>query len=113
MSGAIVTRRPHQPRQVLPELADGALVADDHACTASRSSLREAAAVRTRGNDVRADVAERVEPPVLREGGEASEPASRDVLEKDTLDRILGAELEDLLESRLERLAHGRHRFTG
>ena len=58
-------------------------------------------------------MAERVEPTIVRECGEASEPASRNVLEKDTFDRILGAELEDLLERRLEPLAHGRHRFTG
>jgi hypothetical protein len=45
-------------------------------------------------------VAERDEPVLRRDGGEAAEPAARDVLEEDALDRLLGAEREDLLERR-------------
>jgi hypothetical protein len=58
-------------------------------------------------------VTERGQRPVLGERGESTEPAARDVLQKDTLDGILRAEGEDLFETRLERLAHGRHGVTG
>jgi hypothetical protein len=50
---------------------------------------------------------------VVGERGEAAEPAPRDVLQEDALDRIFSAEREDLLEVRLERLGHGRNRVTG
>jgi hypothetical protein len=43
-------------------------------------------------------MAERVEPPAPFERREASEAAPRDVLEEDALDRLLRAEVEDLLE---------------
>jgi hypothetical protein len=58
-------------------------------------------------------VAERAQPSVVGERTEAPEATARHVLEEDTLDGILGAEGEDLFERRLERLAHGPHRFTG
>ncbi len=48
-------------------------------------------------------VAERREPP---------EPAPGDVLEEDALDRILGAEGEDLTQRRLERAAHVSSAYT-
>jgi hypothetical protein len=35
---------------------------------------------------------------VRGDGGEPSQPATRDVLEEDTLDRVLRAEGEDLVE---------------
>jgi len=44
-------------------------------------------------------VAERVDPAVAGQRGEAAEPATRDVLEEDALDRILGAEGQDLVSS--------------
>ncbi len=52
-------------------------------------------------------MAERDEAPVLLERGEAAEPAPRDVLEEDPLDRFLRAEREDLVEGRRQG-AHGR-----
>jgi len=58
--------------------------------------MREAAAVLTRRDDICAHVAERGEPPVRREAGEAAESAPRDVLEEDPLNGIFGAEIEDL-----------------
>ena len=50
------------------------------------------------GDDVRADVAESDEPAVLLERREAREPAARDVLEEDALDRLLRTEGEHLVE---------------
>jgi hypothetical protein len=47
-------------------------------------------------------VAERDEPPVLPQPGEAPEPAPRDVLEEDALDPLLRAEGQDLLERRVD-----------
>ena len=79
----------------------------------ARGGVREAAALPSRRHDVRADVAQRRERAVLLERAEAPEPAPRDVLEEHALDRILRAEGEDLLEDRLERIAHGRNGDTG
>jgi len=47
-------------------------------------------------------VAERDQPLVAFERGEATEPASRDVFQKDALDRLLRTEVEDLLERRTD-----------
>ncbi len=44
----------------------------------------------------------------VRDGREAAEPAPRDVLEEDALDRILGTEREHLLERRRDGRGHGR-----
>ena len=64
---------------------------------------RERAAPAARRDEVRPDVAERVEPAVgTRDRGEPTEPAARDVLEEDALDRLLGAEREHLLVARLD-----------
>jgi len=49
-------------------------------------------------------VAERDQRLVARERGELPEPATRDVLEEDALDRLLRAEVEDLLERRIDEL---------
>jgi hypothetical protein len=49
-------------------------------------------------------VAERDQRLVARDRGELPEPATRDVLEEDTLDRILRTEVEDLLERRNDEL---------
>ncbi len=43
-----------------------------------------------------------IEPVVALERGEAAEPAARDVLEEDALDRLLRAEVEDLFERRAD-----------
>jgi hypothetical protein len=47
-------------------------------------------------------MAERDQPLVTFERGEATEPAPGDVLEEDALDRLLGTEVEDLLERRAD-----------
>jgi len=47
-------------------------------------------------------VAERDEPAVLAQPGEAPEPAPRDVLEEDALDPLLRAKGQDLLERRVD-----------
>jgi hypothetical protein len=47
-------------------------------------------------------VAERNQPPVALERGEAPEAAPGDVLEEDALDRLLATEVEDLVERRAD-----------
>jgi hypothetical protein len=47
-------------------------------------------------------VAERDQPLLAFEPGEATEPTSRDVLQEDALDRFLCTEVEDLLERRTD-----------
>jgi hypothetical protein len=51
-------------------------------------------------------VAERDEPAALREAREAAETPAGDVLEEHALDRILGAEVEDLVERRFVQRLH-------
>jgi hypothetical protein len=53
-------------------------------------------------------VAHRAQPLPVADGGEAPEPPARHVLEEDALDRVLGAEGEDLAE--LRALDQTRHR---
>jgi hypothetical protein len=76
------------------------LLADDHPRLAAGGCVRERRAALARRNDVRADVTERDEDVVVCEPREAPQPAACDVLEEDTLDRLLLAEGEDLLERR-------------
>ena len=66
-----------------------------------------------RWHDVGTDVAEGGQAAVLGEAGETAEPSARDVLEEDPFDGIRCAELEDLPEIRLDRVAHVGHRRTG
>jgi len=47
-------------------------------------------------------VAERNQPVVTFERREATEPATRDVLEEDALDRLLCTEVEDLVQRRAD-----------
>jgi len=47
-------------------------------------------------------VAERDQPLLAFQTGEATEPASRDVFEENALDRLLCTEAEDLLERRTD-----------
>jgi hypothetical protein len=54
-------------------------------------------------------VAERPQPSVAVERGEATEAATRDVLEEDALDRLLRTEREDLIEGRVDE-PDGRNR---
>ena len=58
-------------------------------------------------------MAERDQSVVLLQAGEAAEPAPRDVLEEHPLDRILGAEAEDLVEGRFVQRLHGRAETLG
>jgi hypothetical protein len=74
------------------------LLADDHPRLPSRGRIGERGAIHAGRNDVRTDMAERVQLAPTLECREAPEPASRDVLEEDALDRVLRAEREDLLE---------------
>jgi len=47
-------------------------------------------------------VAKRDQPLVTFESGEATEPASCDVLQEDALDRLLRTEVEGLIERRVD-----------
>jgi hypothetical protein len=47
-------------------------------------------------------VAERDQPLLALESGEATEPAPRDVFQEDALDWLLRTEVEDLLERRID-----------
>jgi hypothetical protein len=78
------------------------LLADDHARLSARGCVGERAATFARWNDVRTDVAQRDQPLFAFETGEATETASRDVFQEDALDRLLCAEVEDLLERRID-----------
>jgi hypothetical protein len=51
-------------------------------------------------NEIGADVTQRGQPSILVKGGETSETAPRHILEQDSLDRIFGAEREDLMQIR-------------
>ena len=73
----------------------------------------EAPAIRPGRDDVCADVAEGGQATVVREGAEPAQPPSGDVLEEDALHRVLGAELEDLLEPGLDRTFHCPNSRTG
>ena len=109
----VVARRRHEPGEVVPELVDRALVADDHPGAAPGGGLREAPAIRAGGDDVRADVAESGQAAVVGEGAEPAQPPPSDVLEEDALHGVLGAELEDLLEPGLDRTFHCPNSRTG
>jgi hypothetical protein len=58
-------------------------------------------------------VAQRRQLIALGERGETPEATPCHILEEDTLDRVSRTEREDLLEGRLERVAHRAHRVTG
>ena len=106
LSRPILPRR----RQALagrgPELADGILLTDHESGPAGAVDLRERSTPAARGDEVRPDVAERDEPAALGEAREAAETPAGDVLEEHALDRILGAEGEDLVERRFVQRLH-------
>src|SRR5439155_13521827 len=107
LSRAVLARLGHRPPGRLPELADGTLLADQHPRPPACGGGGEGGAVPAGRDDVRAYVAERGQPPLALDAAEASEAAPGDVLEEDALDRILGAEDEDLLDVGLdEAVAH-------
>jgi hypothetical protein len=58
-------------------------------------------------------VAERGQAAVVGECREPAEPTARDVLEEHALDRVAGAEVEDLVQTWLDRLVHRANRGTG
>ena len=89
-----------------PEVADRVLLADHEPRPPRAVDAGERAAAAPRRNEVRADVAERAQPAVLGEPGEAAEPAPGDVLEEDALDRVLGAEGQDLVQRRFDQRGH-------
>src|SRR5262249_7016451 len=79
-----LARARHLPPRALPQLGDGALLADDHSGAPARGRVRERVAPAARRDDVRADVTERGEAAVLGlDGAEAPEPAPGDVLQED------------------------------
>ena len=93
-------------RDLLPELVDRALGADDHARVARQRPTCEDAATDARRPDIRAEVTERFEGAVLGHGEKASQPAPDKILEEDALDRILGAEGQNLIGRRRTQLRH-------
>jgi hypothetical protein len=95
--GTVVARPRHPGRDLVPELPDRALLADDHARAPAQRRHREGAAAMAGRDEVRADVAERRQPPVPGEGAEVAEAAPGHVLEEDALDRVGGAEVQNLL----------------
>src|SRR5581483_10273254 len=110
----VVARRRQPPLDRLPQRADRALLADDHPRLSAHDRIGEAERLQAARDDVRADVAERLERTVVAdERVEAPEPAARDVLEEHALDGLLGAELEDLLHTRLGQLHHYLVRIVG
>ena len=98
LAGTVLARRRQALARRVPEVADCALLADQHPRVPAadrRARSRRSPAGR---NDVRTDVAERLEPPAALEAAEAAQAATRRVFEEDALDRILGAELEHLIQ---------------
>ena len=79
----------------------------------ARCSLGEATACGARRNDIGPDVTESGQPVVVGKRCEAAQPSSGNVLQEHTLDWILGAEVEDLVQPRLDRIRHGVNRRTG
>jgi hypothetical protein len=102
LAGPIVARARQPGRRLRPQIADGALLADDHPRLPAHDCGRERSTAGAGRNDVRTDMAERRQPSTCFERGEASEPASRDVLQEHPLDRLLRAEGKDLVEARVD-----------
>ena len=102
LTRAIVARLGHPPLRDLPELRDGALVPDDHPRPAAHRRVGERVAADPARHHVRPQVAQSHEPAAALDAGEPPEPAPRDVLEEDALDRLLPAEVEDLVEPRID-----------
>ena len=108
LPGTIVARPRHPEPRGVPQLADRAFLADHHPRTGAGRRVGEIRAAAAGGNDVGADVAQGLQPPSGGDGREATEPAPRNVLEEDALDRLLRAEGEHLVERRSESFRHGR-----
>jgi len=82
----------------LPEVRDGALVADQHAGPRARGDLRESPRPFAGRDEVRPEMADGDELVSVPQRGEPAQPAPRDVLQEDPFDRLSRAEVEDLLE---------------
>src|SRR5688572_602066 len=108
LTGAVLAWDAEAPLHSRPQRADRALLADDHPRARALDAAGEPLAAFPRGHDVRSEVAEPGEPVVPCNGDESPQPAPRDVLEEDALDRLPGAEREDLLQPRFEKLLHRR-----
>ena len=108
LAGTVLARSRQPLLRRLPEVCDGTLLPDHHPCVPGDGHVRERVATGSGRDDVRAGVAERLEPPVLLDRREPAQAAPRHVLEEDALDRVLRAECEDLLEPRLLQPGH-RH----
>ena len=87
---------------LVPELRDGAGLADEHARARARDVAREGVAALAGGNGVDPEMAERREVAVSAVRDEPSETAARDVLEEHALHRVERAEAEDLVALRLD-----------
>jgi len=98
LARAVLARRRQPAAGRLPQVGDRALLADQHARVPAPDRRREASAAAAGRDDVRAEVAERLQPPAALQPAEAPEASARRVFEEDTLDRILGAKLEDLIQ---------------
>ena len=92
-----------------PRARHGSGLTDQHAGARPRHELGERATAAARGNDVRAEVTDRLELAVASgTARETAEAATGDILEKDPLDRIEGAEAKDLVDRGLDQgLTHG------
>src|SRR5918995_3977825 len=108
LTGSVLAWDSEAPLDRRPQLADRALLADDHPRARALDTARETVAAFSSGHDVHSEVAERGEPGVSRDGHESPEPAPRDVFEEDALHRLSRAERKDLLQPRFEKLLHRR-----
>src|SRR4029450_5198249 len=91
LPGTIVARPRHPAVRGVPQLADRTLLTDHHPRAAAGRRLGEVRAAAAGRGDVGAAVTKGLEPPVAPgHGQEATQPAPRDVLEEDALDRLLG-----------------------
>ena len=107
LTGAVLAGRRQSGLGGLPELGHRALLADDHAGAPVVYNLREGVAPDSRRYEVRPRVTKRGEATVPGQSHETAEAATGDVLEEDALDRILGAEREDLVKLGLFQRRHG------
>ena len=95
----------HARGRGVPEVADGARLADHHPGARRDREVTERLAAGAGRNDVRAEVAERGQAArAVCNRREPAEPAPLDVLEEDALDGVLRAEREHLLPRRLGEL---------
>src|SRR5262245_1450448 len=105
LPGPVLARPRHREPGGTPELADRFLLADDHARHAGGRVGGERVAPSAGRDDICAEVAGRVETVLAPNRAEDRVAAPSRVLEEDALDRVARAELEHLVESRIDQ--HG------